>query len=105
METSRSDAARNGEPSGSGYSSHSTLVAIRALFGVVTVRRNAKHVVALDAHAMQCALRMLAFFRFRRRMLVGFRGHEWILHAGVCGPQYSRELRTRSRVSASSCAP
>jgi hypothetical protein len=57
----------------------SALVAIRALFGVIPVRRNAKHIVALDANAMQHRLRVIACLRSRRRMFVAFGAHARIL--------------------------
>ena len=57
----------------------SALMAIRALLGVVAIRCDAKHVVALDAHAMQYRLCVFARLRSRGRMFVAFGAHPRIL--------------------------
>ena len=69
----------------------SALVAVRALFGIKPIRRDAEHIVALDAHAMDDGTNDGAglgrFAEAARRRSSGFlgnafSGHERILARG-----------------------
>jgi hypothetical protein len=57
----------------------SALVAIRALFRIKSIRRDAKHIVALDADPVDHRLRRLTGFLPGWRVGVCFGGHARIL--------------------------
>ena len=94
----RGDSSRSSREKEFRARADSAFVAVRALLGFEVLRRHAKHVVALDANAMQDAFGVAR----RRAFMGGFRlrlgrfAHNAILTQASSAPRYARSFNERA---------